>query len=62
MLNDAERLGDAAGCVNFESVPLAVVEAQRMAGETLGPRDRQRRGGIEPAGEQYDCIGRMVRH
>lgn len=49
MLDRAERLGYTACGLKFGTVALAVVDAQCVAGKTLGARDGERGGGVETA-------------
>ena len=42
------------GRLHLPAVPLAVAEGQRIAGEAFAARDRQGRGGIQPAAQQHN--------
>jgi len=49
MLDRAERLRYTACGLKFGTVALTVIDAQCVAGETLGARDGERGGGVETA-------------
>ena len=50
----AERRRHARGRLQFDLVPLPVIERERVAGVALAPRQRQAGGGIEAAAQQAD--------
>ena len=50
----AQGVTHATGGVEFEAVPLSVVERQGVRGESLRLGNRQHGGGIEPTADQYD--------
>ena len=56
MFASAERFGELRGALQFDAVPLAVVEGEREALATFGPRPGQDGGGIETAGEEDDSF------
>jgi hypothetical protein len=60
MLDGTERVRDARGGIKLGAMALAVVDRQAMARVTLLACDRERRRGIEPAGEK-DYGGRIQR-
>jgi hypothetical protein len=55
----AEGAGDPARPLDLEAVALAVAEAERVRGESLGPGDRQRDRRIEAPAQQHH---RRFRH
>ena len=54
VLDRAEHLRDAFGGRELRRMALAVVDAERVAGETLFARERERHGGIHAAGDEHD--------
>ena len=54
MLDRAEQTGNARRGREFGRVALTVGNAERMARETLLPRERERDGGIHAAGNEHD--------
>jgi hypothetical protein len=52
MIGGAERSGYTFRRVEFDAMPLAVVEGKRIAIEAVAARRGEARGGIESAAEQ----------
>ena len=62
VLRGAQRGRDPPRGVEFEPVPLAVVERQGVAFKAVAPRDGQCGSGVETAAQKDDGLGRGGRH
>ena len=54
LLDGAKRVGDAAGGVQFDGVPLAVGDGQGVTAEAVGAGGGEGDGGIKTAAHQND--------
>ena len=54
MPHGSERLGHAAGTVEFHAVPLAVIHAERVRLEAVAAGDGQGGSAIQAAADQND--------
>jgi hypothetical protein len=56
VLDCAERARDVRRCVQLRTMPLPVIDAERVALKAFASRDRERGRGIESPGKQNDRV------
>ena len=57
VVGQGEEAGDVAGGIDFETVALAIIDGEAVAGIALRLGDGRRSVGVEPAAKQDDGIG-----